>query len=212
MIYRYSENKYFQLNLDRDEFLEQLDINKALYNNLVDIEKYIDNWKIALINTYKKEENKVFDLTNSEFFYTSIYLSKFEIRIHFNISEAVKVSRNEAVQSIPIRWFAKDYNRRAFIKFSECKVDKYSSYEFCNMPIIVVPYCLGGYSYLVIDGNHRVTARFNNHIDSIATVVFSVNNTLPLIVSDFEKALYLFLQEGSNPKEFINNSFSKYFL
>lgn len=198
MKYVYSQNDKFICNINIYDLIQIVDSNKKIYN-VSGIDTYIENWKKALYNCFQYEKNQTHYFKNSHYFWESIFINGTEIRLHFNIDKAQKISLSYKSQEIPLEAFSEYFDNfsEATIKFSNPDTTKYSyDYSICQEPIFLVNFCHGGSIYLVIDGNHRVSARKKAKIDYINGILFTPQDSLKLLSSEFEIAIYLFLYEG----------------
>lgn len=212
MIYRYPLEPTYKTIIDRNAFISQININKKIYHHIDGIENYIDNWISAFINSFNREKSKIFNFTHNRYYYTSIYISGQELRIHFNIDKALALIHEYPLQRISLNIFSCSNCHEASIKYTEYTTNNKYRYDLCEIPVIIVQYTLDGFRYLLIDGNHRVTAKKQTNQHSVTGIVLTFEDSVSLIQSEFERALYTFLYEGSRVSEFINRSNYKLFL
>ncbi len=214
MIYYYSKKDKFSTNLNMESFSDEINKNKIYFENVDEIDSYIDNWRKAIWKTYISEKDKIHSFENEQNYYTKIFIGKSEIRIHFDVKKALSISKKYLPKKIELALFSEDPISffDEYIKYTKC--DDLGEYDYSkdNSPIILVPYLMGDIKYLTIDGNHRITAKNNNKHKYIDAVFLSYEDSKNLLYSDFEKALYLFLREGSDLKKYIKNSDSRLFL
>lgn len=163
MKYIYSATESFNCNINIDDLLNSVELNKHNYNHIPNAETFFENWKRALYNCYQFEINQVHHMKNEEYFWESIFIGREEVRLHFNITKASRLSLLQQPEKIPLDLFTENYksNTDAVIKYSCPPMDEYDvqNYLACEIPIILVNYFHGGLWYLVIDGNHRVASR-----------------------------------------------------
>lgn len=199
----------FDMKLFLNDLHSALMVNKKNLRLLTGIDDYIDSWERVFIDLFKREMNKKQCFCDEENFYTVIYLSNSEIRIHFNISKAKIISQRYTERKIPLILFSTYENNFSTFKFTSA--NSLTLTNNCKSPIITVPYQIGGFNYLTIDGNHRITQYKLQKKETVNVVILKLNDVLTLIKSDFEKAIYIFLYEGINVEHFINNSATKYY-
>lgn len=209
MIYKYYSEPEFKTKVNFNDLHLCLQENKKLYSDIHGIDQFIDNWEKVFYDTYKKEENIYFEFTNIENFCEVILMRNSEIRIHFAVSEAKKLLKSYPIQKIPLTAFSDYDNGHSTIKYTIVPLNK--TYQPIGNPIITVPFQFDGLLYLTIDGNHRITKYKEMHKDSIDAVLLKLHDIIPLIKSNFEIAIYLFLYEGSDISHFINDSATKYY-
>lgn len=212
MIYRYTLEPTYKAIIDRNAFISQININKKKYSHIDGIEKYIDNWISAFFNSFNREKSKIFNFTQNRYYYTTIYVSGYELRIHFNIDKALALLNEYPLQRIPLCLFSNNSRQEAPIKYTEYTSNHKYRYDLCDIPVIIVQYVLDGFRYLLIDGNHRVTAKKLTNQYSVTGIVLTFEDSVSLIQSEFERALYTFFYEGSHINEYINDSNYKLFL
>lgn len=218
MNYIYSKNEKFVCNINIYDLLQVVDSNKKIYN-VSGIDSYIENWKKALYNCFQDEKNQTHHLQSSHYFWESIFVNGAEMRFHFNIDKAKQISSSYQSQIIPLETFSEYFDdfSKATIKFSNPNIIKCNyDYSICQEPIFIVNFCHCGSLYLVIDGNHRVSARKKSNIHYINGILFTPQDSLKLLSSEFEKAIYLLLYEGfllaQNELGVIKNSNAKLYL
>lgn len=218
MNYIYSQNDTFTCNVNIYDLLQVVDSNKKMYN-VSGIDTYIENWKKALYNCFQYEKNQTHYFKNSHYFWESIFINGAEMRFHFNIDKAQQISSSYQSQIIPLDAFSEYFDNfsEATIKFSNPDITRCNyNYSICQESIFIVNFCHGGSLYLVIDGNHRVSARKKANIHYINGILFTPKDSLKLLSSELEIAIYLLLYEGfllsQNEFEVIKNSNAKLYL
>lgn len=212
MIYFYPFEPKFTTLLNLNDlhlfFLE----NKSNNKHINGINEYFDKWEKVLFETYNKEKKTIFEFTNYRNFYTNFNLPNSEIRIHFGIDKTINLAKNLPVQKIPLYAFSEFNNGIATIKYTNVILDGEYDYQYCKKPIIVIPYNNCGLNYLVIDGNHRITSYKKHNKSEINAKLLDIESIIPLIASNFEKALYFLIFESEDFSNYIYNSASQYFI
>lgn len=79
-------------------------------------------------------------------------------------------------------------------------------YSQSEQPVILVQYYLSHIQYLVIDGNHRISAKKHNHMDFVNVVLIDPFRAANLMATQFERAFYLFCCEINNLNACFNSS------
>ena len=112
-----------------------------------------------------------------------------EFYIHFNIDKAVEISKNYQLQTLNSRLLI--HNNVEFEPQQDLK-----NYHFtCEAPIIIVDFpCKLQSEKMVIDGNHRMTAKVLKN-RNVRFANFYPNDTVLIIPQTFEQAWYLFAIE-----------------
>ena len=212
MIYCYPSEPQFTTMLNLNDLHLYFMMNKCNNKHIEGIGDYFDKWEKVLFEAYDKEENTIFKFTNYRNFYTQIDLPNSNIRIHFGISKAIILAENLPIQRIPLYAFSESDDGIATIKYTGIALDGEYNYQHCEESIIIIPYNYCGFSYLVIDGNHRVTSYKEKNKDKINAKLLNVESVIPLIASNFEKALYFLIFESEDFSNYIDNSASQYFI
>lgn len=169
MKYIYSETEFFNCNISIDDLINNIDSNKSRYDGDW-VVSFIEKWKRAVFNCYQQERNQTYNLKNMDFFKESVIVNNKEFRFHFDIFKAKKYTLQLQRQQIPLDAFAEkfDESSTAVIKYTAPKlISGMYDYKLCQDPIITVNFFNQGLFYLVIDGNHRVTARKEANISNI---------------------------------------------
>ncbi|MDH7605248.1 MAG: hypothetical protein QHH13_10130 [Melioribacter sp.] len=118
-----------------------------------------------------------------------------KILLHFRVTIANEIisDAKHKSQFIPLSEFVQ---KNSLFKWTpvNTNVDSYSN---SNEPIVIVPFLNGQYSYLVIDGNHRLTYKTKNNIDSIYALIISEQSVIEhsLFSSGFDKLFYIMYNE-----------------
>ena len=211
MLYYYSLESTYKTEINFNAFFYSLNQNKIIYKDIKNIDKYIEDWKKVFFDIYTIEKNKIFKFVNIKNYYVPLKVAGSEMRIHFAIGNALSLARTKFIQQVPLSCFSYFDDGYATINYGNCSLeDNYNSIKNEN-PIIIIPYEISGFSYLVIDGNHRITKFKNSNQKTVDCVLLSIEETLSLIGSNFEKAIYLFLIESSDIEYFVNNSATQYY-
>lgn len=198
MKYVYSKNEFFCNHLNISYFEKILNSNKKLFNH-PSFDKYIDNWKAVLVRLYISEKDRTIILNQGQYYYEPIFFDDDEIRLHINIDLAYKRALVCKCTQIPLKYFSSSLSapENTYVKYSFIPdLGNTSRYQKSNEPIILVIFNQYGYEKLVIDGNHRVSAKVNSSVEIINAKELSLNDVLCTMISDFEKAIYTFLYEG----------------
>lgn len=192
MIYYYSKSNQHKTNLNLEQFA--LEFEKIKNANIIPASS-IDKYKNALIDSYQKEENKIFNYTGNENYYFPITICNEEIRIHFNISKALSITKTKEhlIQNIPIEQFTTDIinTNNANILYMQANTHNYK-FQSNLSPIIIIDFKIGNNYHLVIDGNHRVSYCKEYNISNINAIYLDYKEAIDLISSIFEKNLYSF--------------------
>lgn len=220
MKYLYSKTDAFNCDININDLLQVIEQNKERFNSSI-INDFMNNWKKAFYTCYCEELDNIYYLKSSNYFRESIFINECELRLHFDINKAKKFSLTYQAYPLPICEFGEcsmeNINLDESIKFTipnelNCKYN----YCECQEPVLIVPFCHGGFYYLVIDGNHRIAARKNLNFEYIDGIILNIQDAVNILSSNFEVAIYLFLYEGfllaQNDFSIINNSNAKFFI
>lgn len=118
-----------------------------------------------------------------------------EILLHFRVSIANKIISEYKSESqfIPLDEFVQEDSK---IKWTPVNINVDSSSN-SKEPIIIVPFLVNQYHYLVIDGNHRLTYKAKNNINDIHALIISEQTVIEnsLFSSSFDKFYYIMHNE-----------------
>ena len=198
MKYIYSESETFDCIIDKGALYRMLDLNKSLFP-YPECNQYIDNWKKALVKTYMSEINSKAILIGKNFFCESVFIDISEMRFHFDIDKAITLCHYREKQIIPLEQISDIFINASQhkIKYTPTNdVDDIFDYSKCDIPVILITFANGGFSHLVIDGNHRIESRKKQNIDFVDAVYLTMEETTSILQSKFEQAVYQFLYEG----------------
>jgi len=130
-----------------------------------------------------------------EIFQLPIDFEHNKILLHFRVTIANKIISDvkDKSQFIPLSEFIQ---KNSLFKWTPVNTN-IESYSNSNEPIIIVPFLDRQYSYLVIDGNHRLTYKVKNNIDGIHALIISEQSVIEhsLFSSGFDKLFYIMYNE-----------------
>ncbi|WP_308698812.1 hypothetical protein [uncultured Thomasclavelia sp.] len=193
MIYYYSNSEIFKTNLNLMQFANEIDKNKC---NNETINNYVEYWKYCLINSYIEEESTIFNYNGRENYYQSINICNSEIRIHFNVTKAIDLikNNNNIIEQVPLISFTTNefHDNTSTIGYISTSTYINYAYEKNNDPVILVYFPIGNLFYIVIDGNHRITYKRKNKLKYVNAVLLTYSETISIIDSKFEQYLYSF--------------------
>ena len=184
MLLNYNSNKMYDI-----------DINNILkfYSSFAKEEitkKYINSWCSALNTAYVNNVPVIKSYDRPSYFQQRIIIPNIdEFYIHFDVNTAIKKSSRFTSNNIN----AVELLRNG-VDYTKCyDLNKY--HFVCQEPIIIVPFPMSTTKpYLVIDGNHRVSAMLENN-SRINFVSFDYATTLTTIPQTFDQTWYMFLIE-----------------
>lgn len=163
--------------------------------------KYIQFWLRALNSAENLNISEVEMLLEKDIeldqFQQSFFIFEQEIFLHFRISYLNNFIDNnpkilEQSSCIDLEEFTKPNSE--FLWTSK-KVDV--EYPTNTRPIIAVPFNFGHHKYLVIDGNHRISAAISKQISSINVLIMSEEEVIDMNIpsSKFDLLIYIFINE-----------------
>lgn len=173
------------------ELMEIFEENKHIFKSISASSEYIDYCLKLALDLYVKEKKSfrngfVFDLLYEKI----LNFNTFNLVLRFDISKAIETSKDNEMISMKI-------NPPLLQKIEFNHITNVSeNYLHIKSPIILVPYNLDGCDYLVIDGNHRLSAAIRYGMYSTNAVYLTTEQASKLFASEFEKLIYLFIQDG----------------
>lgn len=173
------------------EFIQSIDKVNITYRKA-----YIDKTR-QLLESFLKEKDTTLLITD-KVFYEPIYFSSTEFRIHQNIKTAIHFTKDfrNSYQQIEPDVFSElpDFDN-SYIKYSPVSLtaEEFDSYSQTEDPVIVIPYVNSNTRYLVIDGNHRVSAcvKKRKQINVVCIEPLSIPD---LFITETEKIFYELLR------------------
>lgn len=170
------------------------------------------NWINAIISTYTSIENKTITYIG-EYLGEDINFAGQNIRLHFYVPRAIKIAKSlniypELLSLLDFK--TTSYGLSKYIKYTPIynNVSNFN-YADCDVPIVTVPFYIQNSQMLVIDGNHRVTAKIAANSKSILSLNLPFDKVRNLLLlTNFEKSIYSFLYEINNIYQYINNSYA----
>jgi len=172
---------------------------KPFLKNLSWNKKYIDDWiarlkkseSLTLTQMSSKEERQHYllaRLEEPEVFQSTIYIGSNTFLLHFRISplrQLLSEAPEVPTESIPISEFV---NSTSILWNKETGLGCRPLSE----PIIAIPYPVGDYRLLVVDGNHRLSMHIETNSSDISVCCVSGNTLInySLFASPFDKYFY----------------------
>ena len=148
---------------------------------------YINNWNKIFISLDRKDYIKN---TKDNFFQYEYIISDTPYYIHFNISSIFKNINylKTKIEQVDINSFGMEPGK---ILYSQTK---YLDYHKTSLePIIIVPLPAPYSDYVVIDGNHRISAKRN--IKCNISSLFTIPDKSFCFLQEIDRAIYLFSNE-----------------
>ncbi len=191
MPYNFYEQKDYIFNFDSlfDELLKLYPLNYFT--------DFFSRWHLILnhFNNLPINKNTRLQFGNTRFIY-DINLFGQNYHLFFNISHILSVVDLKKYYLAPLSDFGVDADLENII-YSPTK-DYSLGHITTTKPIIVVPLNLGKNAhYITIEGNHRITAKKQHEISSIAIYEYTPNKRTDFL-SDIDYAFYLFYNELFN--------------
>lgn len=136
-----------------------------------------------------------------EIFQLPINFQRNKILMNFRVSIANKIIGMSNVKSefIEVNEFIEKDSNIYWTPINEYEVLNINSKE----PIVIVPFLNGKYSYLVIDGNHRLTYKTKRNINDIRAFIIAEQSVIEhsLFSSGFDKLYYIMHNELNHMAE-----------
>ncbi len=105
---------------------------------------------------------------------------------HFDICTIINKLNLKSCFEIPIKRFELD------IKYEKLSIDKFNLNT--KKPVILVPFILPDYNYIVIDGNKRLNFYYKENFNMVNSIIFNPVDTYDFLLS-IDWAVYWFTNE-----------------
>jgi hypothetical protein len=196
---------YKPYSINYSTLFEQIN-SKRIFDNQLIQSQYANEWLNLLIrhddivvkqfSTQKQiADYQKLIRAEPEIFQHPMHFSNTNIFIHFraSIANEIVIQEKPKSSSVCISEFIKHDTIYKWTPVGT-NVDSYSSN---NTPIIIVPFYNGQYSFLVIDGNHRLTYKTKNNKPNIDVLIFSEQSVInySIFSSSFDKFYYIMHNE-----------------
>ena len=177
-----------------------------MFDNLNLQKNYLNRWKTKLkdadskIFKTLKKTNQVDDIQNAiiteeESFQQVTIFGKNTLIINFIVAPLVEMAKHNKQDAldIPLTYFEKSKNFVTWTPISQIDNRKPK-----DLPILLAHfYNARAFSYLLIDGNHRLSQAVQNHSQTIKSLIinpeYMLNNNF--FGSEFDKLLFIFQNE-----------------
>lgn len=145
-------------------------------------------WKHILL---KASKNISFKTCTGYYFQYPLNLGQETILLHFNINRIQNLSY-QTIQDVKLSEISTDYENCSYIysptaEFKSEHITSETPIIFCPLPTYY------GIRYIVIDGNHRVTAKKSEQLSQIKAINYIPNSQYDFL-NEFEYQLYSFLK------------------
>lgn len=214
MKYRYSSYEDYNIDLPINEIIHSIKHTYQQYKYFPQSKEFFENWITVFEKLYLFYKNRQIIL-DGKFFKEDIFFKKSgkSFRWHFNIDNASRLLNLLDVQQIKLSYFTTDFNiKETYCKYTHIVENNTKDYISTTFPIILVHYYLSNMKYLVIDGNHRISAKKLHNQKTINAVIINPFDTANLMPTKFEQAFYLFLCEINNLNDCLTASCASMFL
>lgn len=152
---------------------------------------FVEQWCRTMQHIYDKEKDKTFVLPNKIWFHKGINLTDSNMKLHFDICMAHAMVKDVEAQTVSILNFSTESEINGAIEYSDESAELWKhTYENETEPVILVPFWFGKAKYLVIDGNHRVSAYRRCGKESIKVKVIDYSTAGKMLATDFERTVY----------------------
>ena len=215
MLYHYLdgstyENKSIKDICNSTDKIAEIILDENVKKELLNLKK---QFEVAFEKEKSKSWNEFQALSGKELFKQDYFLNRKGFRIHFMIPNALKLiecGNYKRLNDVDCSLFTTktDACSSKMIKYSDIKISKTETDFFSALvePIILIPYYYGAIQYLVIDGNHRVTAKITEHKPINCYVVNPLDN-ISVFTSEAEKYYYMLNRfAGELPANVVNTS------
>ncbi|ALS02044.1 hypothetical protein ATZ33_11805 [Enterococcus silesiacus] len=198
MAYAFTEGKEYKIDYSKIKktLIDQAKENIFHFDH--NLETYLDSWIKLLQECESLSIEQI--LTNTQhyqivetfrIFHQDINYDGQKIKIHFNaelIANEINYSQ-ATVHSYEVSDFSDDNAQFLWTKTED------SIFPLSESPILAVPFKSGFHTYLVIDGNHRVTEWVKTH-EKIPVILLRTNDPMlnqAIFSSIFDEMFYTFI-------------------
>ncbi|HEY8909701.1 MAG TPA: hypothetical protein VIM51_05410 [Desulfosporosinus sp.] len=194
-------------SIDYSNLFDVLNSQEILSDENIQIQ-YLKIWMKSLehhdniIKNELKTQESIFKLklmlqSEPEIFQLPMNHQNIEVLLHFRASIANQIiseyKSESQCQFIPLDEFVQ---KNSVFNWTPVNINV-DAYSNSKKPIILVPFLNNQYSYLVIDGNHRLTYKTRNNINDIHAIIISEQTVIEhsLFSSSFDKFYYIMFNE-----------------
>lgn len=190
--------------IDYNDLKKELLLLPQLLSDCVLHQKYINKWVSTLqhhdkivvgqMNTPEKLEKYLRrNQQEPEFFQVPVYLGKNTFQLHFCIASLIQILKKYSYVK-PIDIALSDITKSDSVQFTK---QNSLGNRSIDEPIILAPFPIGSRSWLVIDGNHRLSEHIKRNSATISA--FSLNGAFltcnQLLASSYDQFLYAMFLE-----------------
>lgn len=192
-IYYINYNELF-IGLNNDEFLNDKELQYYYLESWLDKLREADDDVIKNIEQ-KRKQFRSSSTKEPEIFKQEIGLSNQIISIQLRVSYILELTASvdkQQIRRLESNCFTSPYSAIKWTGVENPKVYP----ETINKPVILIPFCNGRYSWLLIDGNKRVTnaVRYNQKVNLIILDVQSLID-YDCFCSEFDMYAYIMYTE-----------------
>lgn len=192
MLYRIENNEPYDLDL---EVLNQgLD---TLATRHPQFTWYFNEWKNVFRNTYANNLDS-FDSYYDEVYSHKIIIGSTEFYINFDVSKANKITSSFPSHNISIDLLLEHLDNFHLV---------FHNHKIKDKPVLIIPFPVNYLDHcILIDGNHRLSAKIKSKHTSIDVIAITdTENLLSIVPFPFERAYYTYALDSIYLNNIINN-------
>lgn len=156
---------------------------------------YLNSWERILLSLSKSDNNPIYFKSETAYQHIIHCLDSQVFKLHFDISS---IANSISKKDLPIQFLSSDLfgTDDSPIRYT---YEPYNQYHLqSSKPVILAPITLDTYiKFIVIDGNHRVSAKKENVHTDIPVIMYNPTKAHDF-VSPINWAFYLFFIETYN--------------
>ncbi len=183
-------------NFDYENFYNDLLQNILFKNN----HSYLSNWFEIISKAEMNNDLKELECLNTTFEY-ELPVANQNFYFHFNVERISKEIMKHPFKYPPFKIKTSCFSDNAIVSYTH--IDYNNKHIKSKKPIIIIPMLQDNAEYLVIDGNHRVSAKLDNNIKKIRCIVYT-----PSHIYDFhfkiDFVMWMFINEINNFSDLIH--------
>lgn len=185
MLYDYKKCTYY--SFDFHSLINSFKKDTPLQNQ----NEYLNAWERILITLSNHENNPINIDSIISYQYTFNCYDSQVFKLHFNIST---IEKSIIKRRLPYQTYSSDLFGTDDSSF-QYTYEPYKDYHLeSSSPIILVPFPLGlNTKFIVIDGNHRVSAKVE-HSKEIPAIIYDPRSSIDFL-SPINWAFYIFFNE-----------------
>lgn len=194
MLFNFTTRKPYKINLD--ELFSIMDSVLNSQDNLpLNTKDMIEQWKKVLYNAYMHSgtylSNQFPPVVLSELFQKQICFETFDLILNFDIEYLDKNIGSAPIVTANLN----DCKLFSLIDYVHIPESTLNIKNISEKPIYIIPYMFADTDYILVDGNHRLCAKFKAGAKSVNIAVFPIWESANCLLNKFEQAFLCYTYE-----------------